>query len=312
MRQVFRKPPARRGAVRSVTAASELPLPQIRSVRLRDGRRLGYAQYGDPRGRPVFAFHGLPGSRLQRHPDERIPLELGARIITVERPGFGLSDFSEKREIADFADNVEQLADQLGILRFYVAGISGGGPYAAACACRLGQRVIRTAVISGVGPPGSMSDSHSMAWTVRVGFKLAVHAPLLLHPPIAVIARLAVGAPERYLDAVASHLNRTDEEILSRPDVRAMFTQDLKEAFRQGPRGFICDLSLAACPWGFDLASIRGEVRLWHGEDDWLVPPAASRAMERDIPHAAACYFPGEGHFMVMDRWREILAALLA
>jgi len=34
-------------------------------VRLRDGRILGYAEYGDPTGRPAFLFHGTPGSRLE-------------------------------------------------------------------------------------------------------------------------------------------------------------------------------------------------------------------------------------------------------
>lgn len=32
---------------------------------LRDGRLLGYAEYGDLDGKPVFFFHGWPGSRLQ-------------------------------------------------------------------------------------------------------------------------------------------------------------------------------------------------------------------------------------------------------
>ena len=31
---------------------------------LPDGRRLGYAEYGDPNGKPVMLFHGNPNSRL--------------------------------------------------------------------------------------------------------------------------------------------------------------------------------------------------------------------------------------------------------
>ncbi len=30
-------------------------------LQLADGRQLGYAEYGDPEGYPVFLFHGNPG-----------------------------------------------------------------------------------------------------------------------------------------------------------------------------------------------------------------------------------------------------------
>ena len=72
-------------------------------ISLRDGRRLGYAEYGDPDGKPVFFFHGLPGSRRQRHPDNSIAIKLGARIIAIDRPGYGLSDFQQGRTIAGLA-----------------------------------------------------------------------------------------------------------------------------------------------------------------------------------------------------------------
>lgn len=34
------------------------------TITLKDGRRLSYAQYGDPEGKPLFFFHGWPSSRL--------------------------------------------------------------------------------------------------------------------------------------------------------------------------------------------------------------------------------------------------------
>jgi pimeloyl-ACP methyl ester carboxylesterase len=102
--------------------------------RLRDGRALGYAEYGDPGGTPVFFFHGSPGSRLQRHPDASIASELGTRIITIDRPGYGLSDFQPERTLLDWPADVAQLADALHIERFAAIGLSGGGPYLLACA----------------------------------------------------------------------------------------------------------------------------------------------------------------------------------
>src|SRR5437868_4337089 len=110
--------------------------------RLRDGRALGYAEYGDPGGTPVFFFHGSPGSRLQRHPDPSITSSFGARIITVDRPGYGRSDFQPGRRLLDWPADAAQLADALSIERFAAIGLSGGGPYLLACAYAMPERLI--------------------------------------------------------------------------------------------------------------------------------------------------------------------------
>jgi pimeloyl-ACP methyl ester carboxylesterase len=99
-------------------------------VNLPDGRSLGYAEYGDPSGKPVLFFPGTPSSRLL-HPPEGPTASLGARLIVVERPGFGLSDFQPGRTLLDWPDDVVALADALDIERFAVAGLSAGGPYVA-------------------------------------------------------------------------------------------------------------------------------------------------------------------------------------
>ncbi|MFN2241868.1 MAG: alpha/beta fold hydrolase, partial [Anaerolineae bacterium] len=80
-------------------------------ILLSSGRRLGFAEYGDPEGEPVLYFHGAPSSRLL-HPDEEITRSLGARLIILERPGFGLSDFQPGRRLLDWPDDVIEAADQ--------------------------------------------------------------------------------------------------------------------------------------------------------------------------------------------------------
>ncbi len=110
---------------------------------LPDRRRLAWVERGDPAGTVVFAFHGLPGSRFQAHPDDGIALHAEARVIHIDRPAFGRSDPQPGRRLADWAADVGALADHLRIDRFTVAGVSGGGPFACACASVLGQRVPR-------------------------------------------------------------------------------------------------------------------------------------------------------------------------
>ena len=107
------------------------------TIRLQDGRRLGYADLGDAGGTPVFYFHGFPSSRLEACMVEEHARRLGVRLLAVDRPGYGLSDDLPGRTIPDWPDDVVALADALGLERFAVVGSSGGGPYAIACAARI-------------------------------------------------------------------------------------------------------------------------------------------------------------------------------
>ena len=52
----------------------------------------------------------------------------------------------------DWTDDVIELADALQLDRFSVMGLSGGGPYVAACAFKISHRVTAAAIISAVGP----------------------------------------------------------------------------------------------------------------------------------------------------------------
>ena len=99
------------------------------SITLRDGRRLSYLEFGALDGEPVLFFHGTPGSRLFYHPDESILINLGIRLITVDRPGYGRSDPKPNRTYLDWPDDVEQLVTKLKLDRFAIAGHSGGGPH---------------------------------------------------------------------------------------------------------------------------------------------------------------------------------------
>ncbi len=102
-------------------------------ITLCDGRGLGFAEFGDLQGRPVFYFHGFPGSRLEAKLAEKISLDTHVRFIGIDRPGYEFSSVKPARTFFDWPDDVAELADALGVDRFSILGVSGGGPYAAAC-----------------------------------------------------------------------------------------------------------------------------------------------------------------------------------
>lgn len=151
-----------------------------------------------------------------------------------------------------------------------------------------------------------------MAWTVRTAFRLAPRFSRLLRAPLVAAAALGRARPERYLDLLATHLHPVDREVLARPQVRAMFAQDLAEGLRRGAGPFLQNLGLLAADWGFDPATIGLPVELWHGDADLMIPPSPALALERRLQRLRLERVSGGGHFLVIDRWPEMVGRLAA
>jgi pimeloyl-ACP methyl ester carboxylesterase len=278
-------------------------------MRLDDGRILGYAEFGDPNGNPVMFFHGFPGSRMKGALGHEAGERAGLRLICIDRPGMGLSSFQPGRRIVDWPSDVVALADALGIKRFAVGGVSGGGPYAAVCALRLADRLTGAAIISGVAPFDSPGATDGMNRWNRMLFSFGRRAPWLARLPI--LLMVSARSPERAVDGMLRTLPAPDRSIMQRPAVRASFVADFTEAFRGGTRGPAWELVLFSRPWGFRLEDIRMEVHLWQGEADTNVSPSMGRYQADTIPHCKATFCPGEGHMLLVDRMEEILGAIV-
>lgn len=290
---------------------STLPGRPDNVTRLADGRLLGYSDFGDPSGTPIMLFHGFPGSRLEAVLGHDAATRAGVRLICPDRPGMGLSAFLPRRSILDWPRDVADLADALGLPRFGVGGVSGGGPYAAVCALRLADRLTGAAIISGVAPFDAPDATQGMNGMNRVMFTLARRAPVLARLPM-LLFQIAARSPQRAIDRMIGSLPETDRAIMRRPAVRAAFADDLAEAFRAGGRGPAWELVLYSRPWGFRLEDIGMEVHLWQGEADTNVPPSMGRYQAGAIPNCRATFFPGEGHLLLVDRMDEILGAMAA
>jgi pimeloyl-ACP methyl ester carboxylesterase len=280
------------------------------TLRLRDGRTLGYAEYGGRDGKPVLVFHGSPGSRLQVQAAHAPALARGIRIVAPDRPGLGLSTRLPGRQIADWSSDVRELADGLGMARFAVIGISGGGPYAAACAWGLPERVVRAGIISGVAPPDGPRLGQGLRRTGRLAFKLALGMPWLLRCIMALGALASRRVPDAAFERLRALAPPVDQPILRRPEVAASLSAGLREAFRQGGEGAADEVLLLTRPWTFRPEEIRIPVRLWHGEADGVVPVAMGRYLAEIIPNCRAEFIPGGGHYLVFDRIGPFLEAM--
>lgn len=280
-------------------------------ISLPDGRCLGYGRYGDPAGAPVFYFHGFPASRLEGAIFGAAASHVGASIIAPDRPGFGRSDSQPGRRILDWPEDVQRLADALRLDGFAVLGASGGGPYAAACAHRLGSRLTRVASVAGLGPTTDPHLVRRMGVTARLGFHLARRHPGLFGLAYGSLARLVA----RYPDLVfrLNEVTPPDRAVLAQPEVRSILVGSVGEALRPGVAGAVHELKLLASPWGFGLEDIATPFHVWHGRQDGTVPHAMAEFLAAGIPNARLHLLAAEGHIsLAVHHGPDILATLLA
>jgi len=267
-----------------------------------DGRAVGFAEWGDSDGRPVVAFHGGPGSRLMAVGCEELADELGLRIVVLERPGFGLSEFASDRTLLGWVDDVADATSALGIDRFVVVGVSAGSPYALACGARLSSRIDAVGVIAGITPPQFSAEDE--------------FGDLLRRD-----RREAEAAARRHFEAMSADVDAStramavrdgpDRQTYARPDVQERFAMTRREAFRQGVDGAVLDLMLLHQPWGFDLKDIAVTTHWWHGSLDPIAPLAAVREATTRAEIQLTIY-EDEGHAVPFEHGAEILAALAA
>jgi pimeloyl-ACP methyl ester carboxylesterase len=306
-RAIARPPVGRRRSV-----AVRDAVPEGRAIRLADGRDLGYVEYGDPDGRPVLFFHGFGSSRLVRHPDDSIATSLGLRMIAPDRPGIGLSTPKPGRRMVDWPDDVRQLVDALGIRTFTILAWSGGAPYALACAVAMPDRVQLCGLVSGAAPLAGARGPDYMHAGLWTAVRAADHAPWMVRLAMWKWGRGQRRDPERHLAAAVERMVEADRVIMRDPALRALMVRNATELYRQGRRGLYDEALVLARPWGFDPEDVPVPVLLWHGGHDRTVPPAMGRHMARVLPDCRAVFYPGEGHHLVYDRWREILTTLAA
>lgn len=277
-------------------------------VRLRDGRVLAYVQFGPAQGVPFLYCHGFPGSRLEARLCAAAASRHGLRLVAVDRPGFGGSDFQPRRRILDWPSDVLELMEHLAIARFGVVAASGGAPYALACAHVLREHVTRVGIVCGVGP-GAPAHDRRVPSVERLLLALVRRVPVAAR-----VVCAATGAAVRHTPGLVLRVlgaSHPDTRILAHHRVREALVASMREAFRAGSRGVARDLLLLTRPWGFDQHDVSAEVHLWHGELDRVVPAASTRRLERLLPRCTARYYPDDGHYsVVFNHLDDILAEM--
>ncbi len=281
------------------------------SLRLPEGRTLMYAEYGVPNGLPIFYFHGLAGSRLEAGVMDGDVLEkAGVRLIACDRPGMGGSDFQPGRGFSHWPADIIALADRLGLGKFAVLGVSGGGGYVSACARRIPERLSAAVIISGAGYMDSPEARASFPVMNRLMWGLAGRSVRLT----GLFLKLTISAqrdPAKISEQMMRSMPPAERAFFEKPGRLEAFISSGLEFMRQGTRGVAWDMHLYAIPWDFRMEEICFPVRLLHGEADLNVPVAVARQVAATIPGCQAIYYPGETHMsMVASHLDDVIIAL--
>ena len=285
-------------------------MPIDQTLILKDGRKLGFTEFGNPNGHPIIYCHGSQSSRLEMHYDTSFARDNGLRLITIDRPGHGLSDFNPTGSILSFATDVKHLTEHLKINKFSVTGMSAGSPFALGIAYLFPENVQNVSVISGFAPYNSESKTH-LSKEVNIMLNLAKYFPFLLKILLKIQVKQLSKKPKTALQGFLKIMSTPDQEVLKNKSVMTVIENMFTEAFRNGSQGVAYEiLHLLVKDWGFELNKIQVPVTLWQGKKDNNLPYQWAELMKNEIQNASLTLYPEEGHLIIFKHAEEIFTNL--
>lgn len=282
---------------------------ESRLFELKDGRILGYAEFGDQNSLPVLYFPGGNNSRLEAKSYRKAAIKLGVRIISIDRPGFGNSTYFAGRQFLDWPEDVAQLVDYLKIDRFPVFALSGGAPHLLALAYLDKRRISRGAIVSGAAPYGVEGTFEGMWPPIRIMYSVARKLPLSVNR----VLQKAMNNPENNM-RYKNRMRAPDAKILNeRPALEEEFIASVLEAHKNGFEGAAREWHLYTRPWEFPIEDIETEIHLWYGAEDGQAPPAMGRFLDSKLPNSLLKILPDEAHMSLINNHIEhILSELIS
>jgi pimeloyl-ACP methyl ester carboxylesterase len=265
---------------------------------LSNGLKLGYAEYGDPKGEVAFYFHGWPSSRLH--------------LICPDRPGVGLSDLQPGRTLFDWPDTLSQLAGHVGADNYHVLGWSGGGPYVLVSALKLHKRLLSASIICGA-PPLKFLGDRDMFWLYRLMIQLRHYFPSILGTVLRLGGMAAKGSPHKApLRWLMKLLGQEDRRVLLLPGIYDVVRDATLGALNRGPRSVIADADIYLSEWGFEVSQIDFPIQFWHGKQDRNIAWTYTERIASLIPAATKVWSDIDGHYSLpITHAEQILASAL-
>jgi len=269
----------------------------VRKLRLADGRMLTWTEFGHRHGYPLIYFHSQAGSRLEAGLLHNAALAAGFRLIAIDRPGIGQSDFSVLKRHGDFSADVGVLISHLNLLKPGLIAWAGGAPFALAFAA---QGEVDISFVSVLAPTQARFPNKTKSSRTQGGNSESVARRILLGLARGIVQlrqRWAGRDVDQYLQRLRDRVCHADRLQLDNPWVRDLLQRDAQEAKRQGTCGIAQDTVMVLRDWGFDPAAVKVPVHVWHGGADTLTPLRCAHSLVQLLPRGVLHTVRRQGHF---------------
>jgi pimeloyl-ACP methyl ester carboxylesterase len=286
------------------------------SIQLPDKRELAYALFGPGDGEPILYFHGTPSSRLEPSLLDGYNIDLksllhkyNAHLISLDRPGLGLSTFNPKGDFISFANDVNFLTKELGVKKCKVMAWSGGGPFALCIAQQFPELISAVYIIAGFtksfSEPGVFPNMHGN----KLYFGAAKHIPAIERWIMNIALKKS---PRKGIPQIISGLANVDHDLLSDVSkLRWFAATTAMEAVRNGSKGAVYEASLYFKDLGYKLNDITQPVHYWWGNEDKAVIKLHPEAVEQQAKNAVMHYKQHEGHLSIyINCFQEVLQTI--
>ncbi len=244
--------------------APYLPLAEIaedpglvHALVLEDGRKLAWAEYGDPQGVPLIELHGGGASHLSGLVYHREARDGGVRIIAVDRPGAGGSTWDPDYSVAGFHEDVRQLADHLQLDGFVVMGNSNGGMFAVALAHAMPDRVLGAIPLN----PATPVFDDSLAWELT-----PIYHELAGQDPAVIVAGMQATVRQFAEDPDTARANDPFQQfpVDTEPEIVSIYFKAI-ELTPPEVLAHEVQLILDEAGWGFDIFDVQPRVEFFTG-----------------------------------------------
>jgi pimeloyl-ACP methyl ester carboxylesterase len=290
---------------------------ETKTLILSDQRTLAWCEYGSSTSPhpPIFYFHTFPSSRYEGALFHDLALSLNLRIISPDRPGYGLSSASPTRTFLTYPSDILALVAHLHIPTFRLLSVSGGCSYLLACLKVIPrEKCLGAQSISGIYP--LKLGTEGMMFTTRAAMFIAYYSPSIVGTMLDWNIGAAARDPDpqklnNLLTQQAKSLPERDRLAYEREDFKPIMTDALREAFRGGGEGAATDAGLYAREWGFELEDIDAKgLTIWHGKQD-VNCPFAMAEKAAGLLKGAETRFLDEGHSVATYHKETILRKFL-
>jgi pimeloyl-ACP methyl ester carboxylesterase len=283
---------------------------RLKYFRLPNGRRLAYAEYGDPHPSwTILHQHGIPSCRLELdHFRDVLRCRPGVRMIAIDRPGIGRSDPDPASDFLTWPADVEAFANGLGIECFSMTSMSAGSPYALAVARAMPVRVTSIGLICPVAPLEVAGETQGF---FMKGVLQAQH-----HPHFArIFWRVYCAALSRHPNEQpigARAMPPPDKAILTDPYWTRLLSDMTIESLYPGPAQTVRAFALFAQPWASWIKDVQTKVIIFQGCQDVNIPLSMPRYLAATLSNVEMRLYPDQAHISVpINKRAEILAAVV-